>query len=103
MKKKKLRKTSTNLKVGPEQSGVIISSRTIGHTLNQAELYERSSKKITAQKKTHKKETTDNCQKLSGQRTINLENILWTDETNIELSGNVHQQYVYRRQNEAYN
>src|SRR4029434_1702963 len=30
------------------------------------------------------------------------ENVLWTDETKIELFGNAHQQYVYRRRNEVY-
>ncbi len=91
------RLTSKDLKDNLEQSGVMVSTSTIRRTLNQAGLHGQRPRKTPLLKKRHKKGRTDLCQRVPGQTTIFLENVLWTDETKIELFGNLHQQFVYRR------
>ena len=69
---------------------------TIRRTLNQTGLYGRRPRKTPLLRKRHKKDLY-----LDKPQSF-WENVLWTDETKIELFGNAHQQFVYRRRNEAY-
>uniref|UniRef100_A0A3B1JPD6 Uncharacterized protein n=1 Tax=Astyanax mexicanus TaxID=7994 RepID=A0A3B1JPD6_ASTMX len=96
------RQTSKELKVNLEQSGVMVSTSTIRRTLNQAELYGRRPRKKPLLKKRHKKERLIFAKEYLDKPQSFWENVLWTDETKIELFGNAKQQFVYRRRNEAY-
>ncbi len=97
MMEKTPRLTSKDLKDNLEQSGVMVSTSTIRRTLNQAGLHGRRSKKTPLLKKRHTKGRTDLCQKEYLNKPQSFwENVLWTDETKIELFGNLHQQFVYR-------
>uniref|UniRef100_A0A8B9JYE2 Transposase Tc1-like domain-containing protein n=1 Tax=Astyanax mexicanus TaxID=7994 RepID=A0A8B9JYE2_ASTMX len=99
---RKPRQTSKELKVNLEQSGVMVSTSTIRRTLNQAELYGRRPRKKPLLKKRHKKERLIFAKEYLDKPQSFWENVLWTDETKIELFGNAKQQFVYRRRNEAY-
>ncbi len=66
------RLTSKDLKDNLEQSGVMVSTSTIHHTLNQAGLYGQRSRKTPLLKKRHTNGRTDLCQRVSEQTTIFL-------------------------------
>ena len=53
-------------------------------------------------KKRHKKERLIFAKEYLDKPQSFWENVLWTDETKIELFGNAHKRFVYRRRNEAY-
>ncbi|KAK3569876.1 hypothetical protein QTP86_006746 [Hemibagrus guttatus] len=91
-----------NLKAKLEQSGVMVSTSTIRRTLNQAGLHGRRPRKTLLLKKRHKKERLVFAKEYLDKAQSFWENVLWIDETKIELFGNAHQQFVYRRRNEAY-
>ena len=71
------------------------------HTKPNGALWAKAKEDTIAEEKTEKG-TTDLCQRVPGQTALLLGNVLWTDETKIELFGNAHQQFVTRRRNEAY-
>lgn len=96
------RKTSKDLKADLEQSGVMVSTRTIRRTLNQAGLHGRRPRKTPLLKKRHKKGRLIFAKEYLDKPQSFWENVLWTDETKIELFGNGHQQFVYRRRYEAH-
>ncbi len=91
------RLTSKDLKDNLEQSGVMVSTSTIRRTLNQAGLHGRRPKKTLLLKKRHTKERLIFAKEYLNKPQSFWENVLWTDETKIELFGNLHQQFVYRR------
>lgn len=102
MVEKTPRQTSKELKANLEQSGVMVSTSTIRRTLNHAELYGRRPRKKPLLKKRHKKERLIFAKEYLDKPQSFWDNVLWTDETKIELFGNAKQQFVYRRRNEAY-
>lgn len=71
-------------------------------TLNQAELNGQRPRKKPLLKKRHKKERLIFAKEYLYKSQSFWENVLWTDETKIELFDNAHQQFVYRRRSEAY-
>ena len=96
------RKTSKELKADLEQSGIMVSTRTIRRTLNREGLYGRRPRRTPLLKKRHKKERLIFAKEYLDKPQSFWENVLWTDETKIELFGNAHKRFVYRRRNEAY-
>ena len=68
------------------------------HTKPNRALWAKAKEDTIAEEKTEKG-TTDLC--LDKPQSF-WENVLWTDETKIEIFGNAHQQFVYRWRNEAY-
>ncbi len=72
MMEKTPRLTSKDLKDNLEQSGVMVSTSTIHHTLNQAGLHGQRPRKTPLLKKRHSKGTTDLCQRVPEQTTIFL-------------------------------
>ncbi len=91
------RLTSKDLKDNLEQSGVMVSTSTIHRTLNQAGLHGQRPRKTPLLKKRHTKERLIFAKEYLNKPQSFWENVLWTDETKIELFGNLHQQFVYRR------
>uniref|UniRef100_A0A3Q2PJ87 Transposase Tc1-like domain-containing protein n=1 Tax=Fundulus heteroclitus TaxID=8078 RepID=A0A3Q2PJ87_FUNHE len=100
--KKTPHQTSKDLKTHLDQSGVIVSASTIRRTLNKVGLYGRRPRKTPLLKKIHKKERLNFAKENLDKPQAFRDNILWTDETKVELFGNSHKQYVYRRRNEAF-
>ena len=95
MVEKTSRQTSKDLKANLEQSGVMVSTvpykSTIHRTLNQTGLYGRRPRKTPLLRKRHKKERLIFAKKYLDKPQSFWENVLWTDETKIELFGNAHQ------------
>ena len=93
--------TSKDLKANLEQSGVMVSTNTIRRTLIQTGLHGRRPRKTPSLRKKHKKEQLIFVIEYLDKPQSFWENVLWPNETKIELSGNAHQQFVYRRHNEG--
>lgn len=93
-------KTSRNRKA--DQIGIIVSSCTIKHTLNQAGLYGQRLRKTLLLKKRHKKERLNFAKGYLEKSQSFRKFFLWTDKTKIDFSANAHLQYIYRQQNGAY-
>lgn len=102
MVEKTPRLTSKDLKTNLEQSGVIVSTSTIRRTLNRVGLYGRRPRKTPLLKKRHKKERLIFAKENLDKPQSFWNNVLWTDETKVELFGNSRRQYVYRRRKEAF-
>lgn len=94
--------TSKDLQAHLEQSGVTVARSTIRHTLNTVGLHGRRPRRTPLLKNRHKKERLHFAKENLDKPQSFWENVLWTDETKVELFGNSHQQYVYRRPNEAF-
>lgn len=101
-KKKSTRKTSKGLKVHVLEFGLIVSSRTIRGSLNQSGVYPRRLRKTPLVKTRHKKEGVDVAKEYLDKPQSFQENVLWTDETKIEVLGNTHQQSIHSWRNEPY-
>ncbi len=97
MMEKTTRLTSKDLKDNLEQSGVMVSTSTIRCTLNQAGLHGQRPRKTPLLNKTHTKERLIFAKEYLNKPQSFWENVLWTYKTKIELFGNLHQQFVYRR------
>lgn len=82
--------TSKDLKANPEQSGVMISTGTVRRTLNQPGLYGQRPRKTPLLKQ---RRSDYSFQGVPGRTTILVGNVLWTDETKIEIIDNAHQRF----------
>ena len=95
-------KHSKTWRLNVDQSEVMVSTSTTCRTLNQTGLHGRMPRKTPLLRKRHKKERLIFAKQYLDKPQCFWENVLWTDETKIELSGNAHQQFVYRWCNKAY-
>uniref|UniRef100_A0A8C5N469 Transposase n=1 Tax=Leptobrachium leishanense TaxID=445787 RepID=A0A8C5N469_9ANUR len=76
-----------------QAQGASVSAQTIRRHLNEMKRYGRRPRKTPLLTQRHKKSKTTKSF---------WENVLWTDETKIELFGKAHHSTVYRKWNEAY-
>ena len=94
--------TTTQIQADLQTQGTTASTSTIRHQLNERGLYGRRPRRTPLLWERHKKA------RLQFDKTpLNMpkpfwENVLWTDETKIELFGKAHNLYVYRKQNEVF-
>ena len=80
----------------------MVSTSAVHGTLNQTGPHGRRPKRTPLLRKSHNKDQLIFAKEYQDKPQSFWENVLWTDETQIELFGNAHQQFVYRRCNEAY-
>ena len=102
MVEKEPRKTSIQIQADLQVQGTIVSSRTIRRCLNENGLHGRRPRKTPLLRGRHKKARLDFAKMHVDKPQSFWENVLWTDETKLELFGKSHQPYVYRRKNEAF-
>uniref|UniRef100_A0A8C9X1V4 Transposase Tc1-like domain-containing protein n=1 Tax=Sander lucioperca TaxID=283035 RepID=A0A8C9X1V4_SANLU len=100
--KKQSRMTAKDLKASLELASISVHESTIRKTLNKQGIYGRTprrkpllTKKNIAARLKFAKEHIDTPQRY-------WLNVLWTDETKIELFGNTKQHYIWRRKGTAY-
>ena len=94
--------TAKDLKASLELANISVHESTIRKTLNKQGIYGRTprrkpllTKKNIAARLKFAKEHSDTPQRY-------WQNVLWTDETNIELFGKTTQHYIWRRKGTAY-
>ncbi|KAG2461018.1 TCB1 transposase, partial [Polypterus senegalus] len=99
---KEPRITSKEIQGELQAQGTSVSDRTIRRRLSQSGLHGRRPRRTPLLKTNHKKARLEFA-KLHVEKPQRFwENVLWTDETKIELFAKAHQLYVHRRKNEAY-
>ena len=101
MVEKEPKKTSIQIQADLQVQGTIVSSRTIRRYLNENRLHGRRLRKTPLLRGRHKKARLDFAKMHVDKPQSFWENVLWTDETKLELFGKSHQP-VYRRKNEAF-
>uniref|UniRef100_A0A8C5PSH6 Transposase n=1 Tax=Leptobrachium leishanense TaxID=445787 RepID=A0A8C5PSH6_9ANUR len=85
-----------------QAQGASVSVRTIHRHLNELKLYGRGPRRTPLLTQRHKKARLQFAKMYLSKPKSFWENVLWTDETKIELFGKAHHSTVYRKQNEAY-
>uniref|UniRef100_H2MNT5 Tc1-like transposase DDE domain-containing protein n=1 Tax=Oryzias latipes TaxID=8090 RepID=H2MNT5_ORYLA len=100
---KELITTSKDIKGELLDQGTSVSDRTIRCCLSQSGLHGRRSRRSPLLKVNHKKARLEFAKMHVDKPQSFWENVLWTDETKLELFGKAHQLYVRRLKNEAYN
>ena len=99
---KEPRTTSKEIRGELQGQGTSVSDRTIRHCLSQSGLNGRRPRRTPLLKANHKKARLEFAKMHIDKPQSFWENVLWTDETKLELFGKSHQLYVHRRKNEAY-
>ena len=94
---KEPRTTSKEIRGELQGQGTSVSDRTIRHCLSQSGLNGRQPRRTP----NHKKARLEFSKMHIDKPQSFWENVLWTDETKLELFGKSHQLYVHRRRDEA--
>src|SRR4029434_7887695 len=94
---KEPRTTSNEIRGEFQGQGTSVSDRTIRRCLSQSR-----PRRTPLLKANHKKARLEFAKRHIDKPQGFWENVLWTDETKLELFGKSHQLYVQRRKNEAY-
>uniref|UniRef100_A0AAQ5ZXB5 Transposase Tc1-like domain-containing protein n=1 Tax=Amphiprion ocellaris TaxID=80972 RepID=A0AAQ5ZXB5_AMPOC len=102
MVRKEPRTTSKDIKGELQYQGTSVSDRIIRHCLSQSGLHGRRPRRTPLLKTNHKKARLEFAKLHVDKPQRFWENVLWTDETKLELFGKAHQLYVHRCKNEAY-
>src|SRR4029434_7859652 len=97
METKEPRTTSKEIRGELQGQGTPVSDRTIRRSLSQ-----RRPRRTPLLKENNKKARLEFAKMHIDKPQGFWENVLWTDETKLELFGKSHQLYVHRRKNEAY-
>uniref|UniRef100_A0A3P9KW98 Transposase Tc1-like domain-containing protein n=1 Tax=Oryzias latipes TaxID=8090 RepID=A0A3P9KW98_ORYLA len=100
---KEPRTTSKDVKGELLNQGTSVSDRTIRGCLSQSGLHGRRPRRTPLLKGNHKKARLEFAKMHVDKPQSFWENVLWTDETKLELFGKTHQLYVRRLKNEANN
>lgn len=94
--------TSTQVQAVLQTLGVEVSARTIRRHLNEKKRYGRRPRRTPLLTKRHKKARMEFAKMYLSKPQSFWENVLWTDETKVELFGKAYHSTVYRKKNEAY-
>ena len=100
--KKKHHARRVKVRADLEHSGEVFSARIKGHTLNQVGHHRWRPGKAPLLEKRHKKTRLMFVKTSTENLQSSWDNVLWTDETRVELFGNAAHQLVYGRWNEAH-
>uniref|UniRef100_H2M9V3 Transposase Tc1-like domain-containing protein n=1 Tax=Oryzias latipes TaxID=8090 RepID=H2M9V3_ORYLA len=90
---KEPRTTSKDIKGEPLDQGTSVSDRTIRRCLSQSGLHGRRPRRTPLLKGNHKKARLEFAKMHVDKPQSFWENVLWTDETKLELFGKAHQLY----------
>uniref|UniRef100_H2LAD6 Transposase Tc1-like domain-containing protein n=1 Tax=Oryzias latipes TaxID=8090 RepID=H2LAD6_ORYLA len=100
---KEPRTTSKDIKGELLDQGTSVSERTIRRCFSQSGLHGRRSRRTPLLKGNHQKARLEFAKMHVDKPQSFWENVLWTDETKLDLFGKAHQLYVHRLKNQAYN
>ena len=95
---KKPRTTPKQIQAALQTQGTTVSARTIRRLLNEMGCYGRRPRRSPLLTQRHKKARLEFAKTFLGKPKSFWENVLWTDETKVELFGKA----VYRKRNEAF-
>ena len=96
------RTTAKQIQADLQTQGTIILTCTIRRQLNERGLYGRRPRRKPLLKDRHKKAWLEFAKTHLNKPKSFWENVLWTDETKLELFGKSHRLCVYRKRNEAF-
>ncbi len=99
---KEPRLTSKQIQADLQTQGTTVSARTIRHHLNEKGHYGRRPRRTPLLTQRHKKARLEFDKTYVTKPQSFWENVLWTDETKVELFGKGHHGTVYRKRNEAF-
>ena len=99
---KRPQSTSTQVQAVLQTLGVEVSARTIRRHLNEKKRYGRRPRRTPLLTKRHKKARLEFVKMYLSKPQSFWENVLWTDETKVQLFGKARHSTVYRKKNEAY-
>lgn len=99
---KEPRLTSKQVQAVLQSEGTTVSTRTIRRRLNEKGLYGRIPRKTPLLTQRHKKARLEFAKTYLRKPKTFWKNVLWSDETKVELFGKRHQHRVYRKENEAF-
>lgn len=99
---KEPRTTSKEIRGELQGQGTSVSDRTIRRCLSQSGLYGRRPSRTPLLNANHKKARLEFAKMHIDKPQSFWENVLWSDETKLELFSRSHQLYVRRCKNEAY-
>ncbi|KAG2456820.1 TC1A transposase, partial [Polypterus senegalus] len=94
--------TSKHIQAVLQTQGATVSARTICRHLNEMKRYGRRARKNPLLTQKHKKARLEFTKMYLRKPNSFWANVLWTDETKVELFGKAHHSTVYRKRNEAY-
>uniref|UniRef100_A0A3P9LRV8 Uncharacterized protein n=1 Tax=Oryzias latipes TaxID=8090 RepID=A0A3P9LRV8_ORYLA len=100
---KEPRTTSKDIKGELLDQGTSVSDRNIRRCLSQSGLHGRRPRRTPLLKGNYEKARLEFAKMHVNKPQRFWENVLWTDETKLELFGKAHQLYVLRLKDEAYN
>ena len=96
------RLTSQQIQAGLQTQGTTVSAHTVRHGLNEKGRYGRRPRRTPLLTQRHKKTRLEYAKTYVTKPQSFWENVLWTDETKVELSGKGHHGTIYRKRNEAF-
>lgn len=99
---KEPRLTSKQVQAVLQSEGTTVSTRTIRRRLNEKGLYGRIPRKTPLLTQRHKKARLEFAKTYLRKPKTFWKNVLWSDETKVELFGNRHQHRVYRKEHGPY-
>lgn len=102
MVEKEPRITAKEIQAELQGEGTSVSDRTIRRFLSESGLHGRRPRRTPLLKEKHKKARLEFAKMHIDKPQSFWENVLWTDESKLELFGKSHQLYVHRRKNEAF-
>lgn len=94
---KEPRLTSKQVQAALQSEGTTVSTRTIRRRLNENGLYGRIPRKTPLLTQRHKKARLEFAKTYLRKPKTFWKNVLWSDETKVELFGKGHQHRVYRK------
>ncbi len=94
--------TSKQIQADLQTQGTTVSARTIRLHLNEKGRYGRRTRRTPLLTQRHKKARLEFAKTYETKPQSFWENILWTDETKVELFGKGRHGTVYRKRNEAF-
>src|SRR4029434_4343859 len=103
MADKKPRTTPKQIQAALQTQGTTVSARTIRRLLNEMGCYGKKPRRSPLLTKRHQKARLEFAKTFLGKPKSFWENVLWTDETKVELFGKAHHSTVYRKRNEHFN
>ena len=94
--------TSKQIQADLQTQGTTVSARTIRRHLNEMGRYGRRPRRTPLLTQRHKKARLEFAKTYLRKPKSFWENVMWTDETKVELFGKAHYCTVYRKWNEAF-